>query len=390
MTTPAIAEMWKNRDAVRLSNGTMEAVLLRGGGHIAELRLSGNPINCLWSAPWPTADPCDPDFVALAERYGAAPAGEFLAGYTGHALCLDLFGPPSEDDLARGISLHGEAATHIWSIETTARGCTARVELPAAGLGFERHAWLADSAAVLFIEERVLNRGAAPREIHWVQHLSLAPPLLEPGNSRIDASIDRCRTWPLGYEGHAILRDDANFDWPHAPALDAGTLDLRMPFARDGYGFVAAARVDATRKFAYIAALNWQIGMVLVYCFRRADFPWIAIWEENCARTGTPWNGNARVRGMEFGTTPMPVGCDKLRAMGDLFNTPGARAIPQGGALDARYLAAIAAVPPRWNAISDVSPGRDGLKITGPHDSEPITIAAKGIEEFLQEGNKER
>lgn len=389
----AIAEAWKNRDAVRLSNGVMEAVLLCGGGHIAELRLTGSAgatMNCLWAAPWPTADPRDPDFKTLAEKYGAAPAGEFLAAYTGHALCLDIFGPPSEEDAARGIPLHGEAAARMWTIDTTGCGCVARVVLPVAQLEFERRVSLAEKTAVLFVEERVSNRGPATREIHWVQHLSLGQLLLEPGSSAIDASLDRGRTWPLGYEGHAALRDDTGFDWPHAPTMDGGALDLRIPFARPGYGFVAATRVDAAREFAFIAALNWRLGVALVYCFRRENFSWVAIWEENCVRTGAPWNGSTQVRGMEFGTTPMPLGRDAIRAMGNLFDTPGSRMIPPGGTLHARYLAAIVSVPSGWREITDVVPGRNALTITGPRNSEPITVVAEGIYDFLHEGRRER
>jgi hypothetical protein len=393
LTALAIAEAWKNRDAVRLSNGVMEAVLLRGGGHIAELWLTGSAgatMNCLWAAPWPTADPCDPDFKTLAEKYGAAPVGEFLAAYTGHALCLDIFGQPSEEDAAWGIPLHGEAAARMWQTETSERGCTARVALSVAQLEFERRVLLAEESAVLFVEERVRNCGSAPREIHWVQHLSLGPPFLEPGFSAIDASLDRGRTWPLGYEGHAALRDDTDFDWPHAPTMDGAALDLRIPFARPGYGFVAAARVDEAREFAYIAALNWRLGVALVYCFRREDFPWVAIWEENCVRTGAPWNGSAQVRGMEFGTTPMPLGRDAIRAMGNLFDTPGSRTIPPGGTLEARYLAVIASIPSGWREITDVVPGHNALTITGPRNSQPVTVAAEGIYDFLHEGRRER
>jgi hypothetical protein len=376
-----------------LTNGTMDAVLLRGGGHVAELRLTkpaGDATNCLWPAPWQTADPGSADFDRLANEYGGAPAGNFLAGYTGHALCLDVFGAPTDEEAARGVPLHGEAAARMWSFDTADNRCTARVDLPAAQLEFERITSLAEETAVLFFHERVHNPGSAAREIHWVQHLSLGPPFLAPGQSAIDASLDRARTWPLGYEGHAVLRDDANFGWPLAPALDDSRLDLRIPFARSGYGFVAAARVDLRREFAFISALNWQLGLALVYCFRRADFPWIAIWEESRARTSAPWNGAAQVRGMEFGTTPMPVGRDAIRAMGNLFDTPGSRVIAAGETLEARYLAAIAHVPSEWRAITHVVPDRDALILTGPRNSEPVILAANGLQNFLQEGHGER
>jgi hypothetical protein len=265
-----------------------------------------------------------------------------------------------------------------------------RVELPVAQLAFERSTALAENAAVLFVEERVENYGVA-REIHWVQHLSLGPPLVEPECGRVDASLDRAKTWPLGYEGCEMLRSDTEFAWPYAPSVDQGdTFDLRAPFARAGCGFVAATRVDAAREFGFITALNWRLGLALIYGFRREDFPWVAIWEENCARRGAPWSGKAQVRGMEFGTTPMPLGREAIRAMGNLLDTPGSRTIEAGGVLEARYFAAIAAVPKHWRGIRDVTPGHDELTITGPRADERVTVAVAGISDFPREGRKKK
>ena len=393
MTIRVNAEQWKNRSALRLTNGMMDAVLLQGGGHIAELRLAeahGPTINLLWCAPWPTADPGNPGFNSLAERYGADPAGPFLAGYTGHALCLDIFGPPSREEGARGVSLHGEAAALAWHLEPTARGCEGRVELPVAQIDFQRSVSLAEEAAVLFVEERVEHHGDSPREIHWVQHLSLGPPLIAPGVSSIHACLERAVTWPLGYEGHELLRDDAVFEWPYAPTLDGSALDLRVPFQRKGFGFVAAAQVDCSREFAYVAAINFELGLALIYCFRRQDFPWVAIWEENCARPGAPWDGTAQVRGMEFGTTPMPLGREAIRAMGDLFDTPGARTMQPGDVLEARYLVWITTVPRDWREITDVVPGCETLTLFGPRGREPIVAATKGLNDFLLKGSRAR
>jgi hypothetical protein len=367
----------------------MEAVLLRGGGHIAELRLvapHGPPVNCLWAAPWLTADPGDAEFETLAEKYGSAPVGKFLAGYTGHALCLDIFGLPSEQDAARGVPLHGEASAREWTFDPIAGGCVGRVELPVAQLGFERRITLAENAAAVFVEERLENRGALAREIHWVQHLSLGPPFLAPGESTVHASLDRAAPWPLGYEGREMLRSDVEFQWPLAPSVDGGLLDLRSPFQRPGYGFVVAARVENAGEFACIAALNCRLGLALVYCFRKRDFPWVAVWEENCARSGAPWSGAAQVRGMEFGTTPMPTGRDDIHALGNLFDTPCSRILDEGGVLHARYLAAIAAVPVDWREVADVVPGRDTLTLFGARNSEPVILAVEGVDHFLHEG----
>lgn len=403
MTLRASRERWNGRDAVRLSNGALDVVVLPGGGHLAELRLatgSATGLNCLWTPSWPTADPdsssATPGASPLAARYGGDAAARFLAGYTGHALCLDLFGPPSQEEAALGVALHGEAAVHPWTFEPTPTGCIGRVELPVARLDFERSLSLDSRAPVLFIEERIESRSAEPRDVHWVQHLTLGPPFLAAGESVTNASLDRGLTWPLGYEGHEILPGNAPFTWPYAPTLDGGVADLRVPFARrntgfEGTGFVAAARVSPEHDFAFIAALNFRIGVALVYCFRRRDFPWIAIWEENCARTAPPWNGVTQARGMEFGTTPMPVGRDALRAMGTLLDTPSSRTIASRGVAHARYLAALTTVPASWRTIIDVQPEPDALRLIGDEASSSILISAAGLLDFLErDGEKMR
>ncbi len=392
MTVRVTREQWNHRDALRLANGAMEAVTLTGGGHLAELRLTGaggGGINGLWAAPWPTADPGDPRLPSLVERYGADPAGRFLAGYTGHALCLDLFGPPSAEEAALGVALHGEAAVQPWEFETTASGCIGSVNLPVAQIAFERSLSLAPDAAVLFVEERVRNRGAQTRDIQWVQHLTLGPPFVAAEESILTASLDRGLTWPLGYEGHCPLRDNASFDWPNAPAADGGSFDLRTPFARAGTGFVAATRVDPQGRYAFIAALNIRYNLALVYCFRRDDFPWLAVWEENCARTAAPWNSAAQVRGMEFGTTPMPLGRYTTSRTEDLFDTPGTRMFAPGAVLQARYLVALATVPADWQAITAVTPQSHTLLLHGPDGHPPVAIPCAETLQFLKGENHE-
>ena len=58
-------------------------------------------------------------------------------------------------------------------------------------------------------------------------------------------------------------------------------------------------------------AANWRMRLAVGYCFRRQDFPWMTIWEENRSRQSTPWNGRTQARGMEFGTTPFPLGSEE-------------------------------------------------------------------------------
>jgi len=386
MKREAITETWNARSALRLSNGAMEVVLLRGGGHIAELRRNG--VNCLWTAPWKTADPGEARADALAAQYGGGAVGRFLAGDTGHAVSLNLLGSPPNENAEPSAAFYGEAATREWSFELRDGGCVGRVELPVAQLALTRDTSLAKAAAVLFVKERVENRSDAAREVRWAQQLSLGAPLVEPEYSRIDASLDRAKTSPWGYKGHDMLRGDVEFAWPFGPAAgqnDAYTVDLRIPFARAGCGWMAAAEVDPERELSYITALNWRLGLALIYGFRRQDFPWVAIWEENGARAGAPGLGKAQVRGMEFGTTPMPLGQAALREAGELFGIPGSRIIEAGGVLEARYFAAIAEVPKHWHGVGYVAVEGNEVTVVGAGNNEHVTVAAEGISAFLGE-----
>lgn len=380
---------WKGRDAIEICNGRMQVVVLPGGGHLAEMRiLEGDipSVNLLWEAPWETADPGTRAARQLSELYGGMPAGPFLAGFTGHALCLDLFGPPSKEETARGIPLHGEASTRKWELSEAADGCIAQAEMTQSKLRIARSVKFKGDESALFVEEKVENHSDAEREVHWVQHLTLGAPLLSAGNCTVDASVDRCRVSPMGYEGREALLTDAEFAWPWAPSVNGEWLDLRVPFQEKGRGILAAAHVSQRLPFAYIAALNWDLGLVLIYCFRKEDFPWVALWEENCAREDPPWNGTAKVRGMEFGTTPLPLGRDAIEAMGSLFDTPVTCVLPSGSTRTARYVACASSVPKGWRTIESVEVSANELTLEGKGTR--IAIAAEGIGEFLSQERK--
>ncbi len=64
------------------------------------------------------------------------------------------------------------------------------------------------------------------------------------------------------------------------------------------------------------------------YVWRRADFPWMGIWEENASRPQPPWKGVTLTRGMEFGVSPFPETRREMIDRGRLFGVPTFRWIP--------------------------------------------------------------
>ena len=73
------------------------------------------------------------------------------------------------------------------------------------------------------------------------------------------------------------------------------------------------------------------------YVWRRADFPWMGIWEENLSRSSAPWNSRTLTRGMEFGVSPFPETRRAMVERGRLFDTPTFRWIPAGSEVSVEY-----------------------------------------------------
>jgi hypothetical protein len=366
---------WNDRRAYRLSNANVELTALVGGGHVADFRLCGSPVNVLWESPWPTIEPQTFSSREHAALYGDGPVGRFLCGYTGHALALGYFGMPSSEEAERGMGLHGEAANSEWNVvsavaDDDSATLAMEVALPVYHLHFRREISLMREAFTACITEIVTNLSGAAVEFQWVQHAAFGEPFFANGEATLFASGSRGVTWPAGYEGHEVLENDVEYQWPYAQSIDGAPIDLSQPFVRDGTGFVAALLLDSDHGNAFVAVHNRRHQLVAGYCFDPMLFPWIALWEENRARANTPWNKRTRVRGVEFGTSPMPLGLAHAREMRRLFDTPVLCSIPASACLQAQYDLFLHPAPPQWSQIKDVRQTEHTLVVRGDCDEE--------------------
>jgi len=344
-------------------------------------------MNPLWIPPWKTIEPYRYRGKAHATVYGTPAVGRMISGIVGHNLCLDYFGAPSEEEAQQGLSIHGEAPSLRWRkvrarVSRREAELELAVRLPAARLRFHRRIKIRRGESVVYFRETVMNEAKADHFCHWTQHVTLGPPFLTPDSSRVFLSGTRARTFAHGYEGKALLDSSKNFQWPHAPRTSGASVDLRQPFIRAGRGFVATVLMDPHRNQEYIAALNAAEHLLLGYCFARVDFPWTAIWEENKARADAPWSGRTQARGLEFGSTPFPVGRREAFANGPLFGAPNFSVIPARSRKTVDYVAFLTAVSPRFYEVDDVrcAPGEILIKGRGRSESrEPVRVAAGGL-----------
>ena len=97
--------------------------------------------------------------------------------------------------------------------------------------------------------------------------------------------------------------------------------------------------MDEQTPHAFFTAWSPATKVAFGYIWKRADFPWLGIWEENHSRTGSPWNGKTLTRGMEFGASPVPESRREAVDRGRLFGVPTHRWLPGRTKLQTEYYA---------------------------------------------------
>ncbi|MDE3179459.1 MAG: hypothetical protein KGM47_07325 [Acidobacteriota bacterium] len=376
---------WQGREAYALENDLIRLVLLVSGGHVAAFQFhkaAGRPeINPLWTPPWKSIDHDRYNEKRHQAVYGPAATGKLLCGIAGHNICLDYFGPPSDEEAQHGLAIHGEAPNSRWQVEECGADgresfLRASVGLPVAGLRFEREIRLRQGEPVAYFRETVTNERNADHFFHWTQHVTLGPPFLNLKESRVAVSATRGRTFPHGYEGRELLKSSRDFRWPLAPGAAGKTVDLTLPFQRPGLGFLATALMNPRREWQFIAAINRRYGLLVGYYFARADFPWTAIWEEDKSRPDAPWRNRCQARGLEFGSTPFPLLRREAFSNGPLFGTPHFSLVPARGQKTVRYMSFLASVPADFGNVEDVRVSKGAIRIKGSKRGASQTLAA--------------
>ena len=376
---------WKNRAGYTLENDLVRLVTLTGGGHVAEFRfrsgLNLSTVNPLWLPPWKTIEPYQYKEKKHAKLYGPMETGKTVGSVAGHSICLDYFGSPSPEESKQGLSIHGEAPASLWRA-TRVSSMVGRavlemtVQLPVAGLRFSRQITIREGESVAYFKEKVTNLKKADHFFHWTQHVTLGPPFLHPKDCRTFLPGTKGKTYPHGYEGKELLQFNKEFQWPFAPGISGTKIDISKPLTKRGRGFVASVLLRPDREMQYVAALNTKENLIIGYCFKRTDFPWVAIWEENRARKESPWSGVSETRGLEFGSTPIPLMRREAFANGPLFDTPHFSLVPAKGEKIASYLSFLAPVPKGFVEIRDIEIGNRKIVVIG-RDNQGKTVKLK-------------
>jgi hypothetical protein len=207
--------------------------------------------------------------------------------------------------------------------------------LPEAQLAFERRLEL--DGRTVRVRERVTNRTATDRPIGWTQHVTIGPPFLEHGRTQLRASARRGRVFEGTFGPADYLAAGAEFDWPLAPRATGGSVDLRTYSSAPASSAYTAQQMDPARADAFVVVFSPTAQLAFGCGWRRDDFPWLGLWEENRARPAAPWNSRAVTWGLEFGVSPFPETRRQMIERGPLFDTPTVRWIPARQTVEVEY-----------------------------------------------------
>ncbi len=326
--------IFKGREAVTIENENLRVTVLVEGGHIAEVFEKSSGVSPLWVPHWVSVEPSryTPE---QHPQFGSGSDAKLLAGIMGHNLCLDLFGGPSPEEAQVGYTAHGEGSVVRYQIDESPDSLQMRAVFPLAQIEFSRSLQLHGN--FVRVRETVESLAAFDHPIAWTQHVTISSPFLDPATTTFRASMTRSIVAGFDPGFDAYLKNDAEFDWPSAPRKDGSISDLcQMHPAAPASGYTAHL-CDPMREDAYFVAYSPQHRLAFGYIWKRRDFPWMGIWEENRSRQQEPWNGCCITRGMEFGVSPFPESRREMVDRRRLFDVPTYRWLPSRSRQHAEY-----------------------------------------------------
>jgi hypothetical protein len=349
------ADVLDGRAGYRITADWGHISVLEGGGHICELISNRHDgVNPLWKPPWKTIDPTDYKAGKHKRTYGPMPDGRLLAGIAGHNLSFDHFGPPSAEETAAGHSTHGEAPALKWKVHKIINAPPTLkygVTLPESQIRFIRTLSVDPLDPVVYCEESAVSLSTLDRPISWNEHVTFGPPFVESGVTTFDMAATMAKVCPASYSSSMSIRPEAEFRWPLAPLKGKGHANLRTTPDRD-FSHYTAQLVDPRLEIGFVAACNARLGLLVVYAFRRRDFPWVGNWEERFYLQGAPWRGRTFCRGLEFSSTPFAIPRRETVTQGPLFGETTYRWLPAKAEAKVRFMILLLNVPTSFQGVA--------------------------------------
>jgi hypothetical protein len=177
----------------------------------------------------------------------------------------------------------------------------------------------------------------------------MGPPFVEGGFTRFDASLDRGfvtgdfggpnLTWPEGFNPH-----------PEPRRFDLSTFS-EVPHK----DLVNSFLVEPSRHRAFFTAFHPRFALLVGYVFRRLEFPWLNVWENNDEQLQT--------RGMEFSNTPHHGTTKALISAREIWGVPAYEWLDARSTVTKRFIAFLHPVPHDFRGTADIRVLKDVLEV---------------------------
>jgi hypothetical protein len=332
---------FEGRPALVLANDKLELTLFPQGGAFTSLLMRGDAerMNPLW-------EPLRYARETGKDRFGSA---------VGHFVCVDGFGPVSNEEKAAGLPGHGEAHTLAWETKYTGKAgatstITQSVKLPIVQETLTRTVRMVDGENVVYVESQLENHLGFDRPANWAEHATIGAPFLEPENTIVDTPAWRAKTRPHESQPGSLpyrYASGKEFKWPMAPGVNGRKLDVRVVPANPNSGDHTTVTYDPKSRLVWVTALNTKKNLLFGYVFRREDYPWLQLWEN--------YPSDLRMaRGLEFATMPFDVPRREAISTGTMFDTPTYRWLPAKSKIETRYLMFYTKAPAGMRKVDDV------------------------------------
>jgi hypothetical protein len=348
--------------SVVLSSSRLALTVMTKGGTLANLTLADDPekLSPLWNP------------MRMARELGRPVKFD---GGAGHFVCVDGFGPTSEEERAAGLPGHGEAHTETFDLHFDRHGSTAALivtaALPIVHELFTRTFRVVDGENVIHVESELESQLGFDRPVNWAEHVTIGSPFLESGVTVVDVSGSRSRTrpYPARQNGDVQRRlaPGQDFTWPFAPGLDGSKIDLRQTPTQPHFLDHAVTLLYSSRELAWVTAINPKKRLILGYLFKRADYPWLQYW-------GSYPPTQKMARGMEFSTQPFDVPRREAISTNAMFDTPTYRWLRANSKIKTHFLLFYAHTPENFAKVDDVTIENGQIVITDNSTKQQVRL----------------
>ncbi len=298
----------------------------------------------------------------------------------GHFVCVDGFGPVSPEERAAGLPGHGEAHRVPWDLivsEKQDRTLTVgfSASLPIVQETFRRTVRLVDGESVIYVDSELENLLGFDRPINWGEHATVGGPFLEQGKTVTEMSAKRAMT--RSYESEAVnppqnhrLADFKEFSWPMAPAAAGPDVDVRTAPLVTPVMDQTASLMDPSRRLVFVASFHPDKRVIFGYVFRRAEYPWLQIWDNY------PGEGRGSSRGMEFATEPFDLPRRDVIETHTMFDTPTYRWLAARSKIGSSFVMFYTRTPEGFGRIDEITLENGQLTIEDRAAAKTIVLAA--------------